>query len=97
MAKNLRLWAAYMEEPIMVHDGDILRHCDIDDLAISDGLKSKLQAWDDEYQDTFDQNDPLGSDFPSNESAALHAKKGAELAQLLQGELGDEYAVEYKI
>ena len=96
MAKKLRLWAAYLEEPIMVKGDDIFRHKEINDLLLSEELKSKLRDWDDEYQNNFDQNDPLGSDFPSSEAADLHAQTGMELAQLLQEELGGEYVVEYK-
>lgn len=96
MAKTLRLWAAYMEEAIMVKGDDIFRHQDIDDLPVSAELKSKLRDWDDEYQNTLDQNDPLGSGFPSSKDEHLHNQTGAELSQLLQAELGAAYNVKYR-
>lgn len=97
MVKKLRFWAAYMEEPIMVKDDDIFHHKVIEDLSISDELKNKLRAWDDEYQNTLDLGYPPDSSFPTTELAVQHAQRGRELAERLQEELGDDYLVEYKI
>lgn len=97
MAKiPLRLWAAYMEEPIMVKETDIFSHCDVQTLPISDDLKEAIQAWDDEYQSTFDSAYPPDSGFSSPYAQAAHTRQGAELAERLQMELGDAYSVEYR-
>ncbi|PRA85915.1 hypothetical protein CQ054_10630 [Ochrobactrum sp. MYb29] len=93
----LRLWAAYMEEPVTVKKTDIFSHCDVQSLPISDELKEAIQAWDDEYQSTFDSGYPPDSAFKSQASEATHTKQGAELAERLQAELGEAYSVEFKI
>lgn len=89
---SLRLWAAYMEEPIMVKVTDIFPHCDVKSLAISDSLKEAIQAWNDRYQSTY----PPDSGFESPDAEAAHFRYGAELAVRLQTELGEAYSVEFR-
>lgn len=85
-----------MEEPIMIKDGDIFRHCDIQKLNCSDALKREIQTWDDEYQDTFNSEYPPDSCFDTLDAEKAHTERGAIIAERLQGELGDAYLVEYR-
>ncbi len=92
---ELRFRAGYMEEPIMIKGTDIFYHCDVKELPISDDLKEAIQAWDDEYQGTLDSHYPPDSAFKSPEAKTAHTRKGAELAERLQAELGEAYNVKY--
>ena len=92
----VRFSTAYMEDPIMVKDSDIFHHYDVQSLPISDNLKNAIQAWDREYQATFDRDYPPDSGFASPDLEAAHSIKGAELAERLQTELGERYFVEYE-
>jgi hypothetical protein len=85
-----------MEEPIMIKDSDIFHHYAVQDLPISDELKSALNSWDEEYQSTFDSAYPPDSGFASIDLERAHVERGRELAERLQAELGDGYLVEYK-
>ncbi|WP_273795281.1 hypothetical protein [Brucella intermedia] len=80
----------------MVKETDIFSHCDVNSLPISDDLKEAIEAWDDEYQSTFDSGYPPDSGFISPDLEAAHKRQGAKLAERLQEELGDYYSVEYK-
>ncbi len=93
---ELQLHAAYMEEPLIVEGADFFYHCDVKKLPISDDLKEAIQAWDDEYQGTLDRNYPPDSAFKSPDAETAHTRKGAELAERLQAELGEAYSVKYK-
>lgn len=93
---HVRMWAGYMEEPLMFKETDIFKHKDVNELDISADLKADIQAWDDEYQDTLDHSDPLSSGFSSEELKNDHGQRGAQLSVRLQEELGNEYQVEFK-
>lgn len=80
----------------MVKETDIFSHREVNSLPISDDLKEAIQAWDDEYQSTFDSGYPPDSGFISSDLEAAHKRQGAKLAERLQEELGDYYSVEYK-
>jgi hypothetical protein len=58
-------------------------------------LKEAIQSWDDEYQSTLDSHYPPDSAFESLDAEAAHTRKGAELAERLQAELGEAYSVKY--
>jgi len=66
-----------------------------DKLPISSALKEKLSKWDQEYQLTFNEEYPPNSGFKTSQDQVRHNRVGNELAQRLQGELGEEYLVEY--
>ena len=68
---------------------------DIDELPISQKLKVKISAWDDEYQATFDSEYPPDSGFGSPEEKRRHVAEGQKLASELQQELGGNYIIEY--
>lgn len=93
---SVKFQAAYMEEPVMMKDSDIFHHVDTKYLKVSAELRDAIQAWDDEYQNTLDQNYPPDSAFPSLEADIAHNEKGRLLARALQEELGEGYLVNFK-
>ena len=94
---NIRLALEYLAPPIFCSDKERMGHIELDDLTISENLKSAIQAWDDKYQATLDHDYPPDSCFKTPEEAQKHVQEGHELAVRLQQELGDGYKVEYLI
>lgn len=92
---QVKLWAAFYADPVSIKDSDIFNYSDLSELNISDELKEAMQAWDDEYQATFDGDYPPNSGFASSDLEATHFAKGEELAKRLQAELGEGYSVKY--
>lgn len=86
----------YMEEPVMMRDSGGFRYLDAKDLNVSSKLKEELQDWNDQYQNTLDHDDPMGSGFSEPQLEKAHVERGAELAKRLQEELGDGCLVDYK-
>lgn len=70
-------------------------HREVTSLPLSADLQNQFLEWDEEYQDTFNQSDPLASCFASQQAEKDHALRGRNLAQRLQDELGDDYEVDY--
>lgn len=93
---SVRLWAAYLEEPVTMRDYGRLAHFEVKSLPISTALQEDLLAWDEQYQNTFDSEYPPDSDFESSDLRDAHNKQGIELSARLQDELGTEYEVEFK-
>lgn len=93
---TLRLAKEYLAGPVFCPDSEKMGHIDVEDLPVSEQLKRAIQAWDSQYQSTFDDEYPPDSGFISPELEAAHERQGAELAERLQEELGDGYSVEYK-
>lgn len=63
----------------MIKEADIFKHREVDELDISDDLKNKIQTWDEEFQNTFDHNDPLGSGFAIEKLRDEHSQRGMQL------------------
>lgn len=93
---SVRLWAAYLEEPVTMRNAGKLAHFEVRNLPISTALQSELLVWDEEYQNTFDSEYPPDSDFKSSDLRDAHNERGMELSAKLQDELGTEYEVEFK-
>lgn len=70
-------------------------HVDVDDLPLSQELKSKIIEWDGKYQSTFNSDYPPDSGFTSSEAKLQHASEGEQLAKSIQQELEGSYTVEY--
>lgn len=92
---KLRLANEYLAGPIFCPDPERMGHIDIDDLPLSQELKAKISAWDNEYQATLNSDYPPDSGFSSPEAERRHIAVGQRLAQRLQQELGDSYTIEY--
>lgn len=92
----LRLANEFFAPPIFCPDPDRMGHVAVDELPVSDSLKSALKAWDAAYQSTYNDSYPPDSGFHSSELQEAHRKRGEELADLLQAELGDMFRIEYQ-
>jgi len=85
----------YMAPPIFCRDVDEMGHIEISELPVSEKLKQEIQAWDAEYQATFDSTYPPDSSFKNEDAKNAHAAAGVRLAERLQAELGPAYSIEY--
>lgn len=92
---RLRLASEYLAGPIFCPELDKMGHVDVDELPLSQELKAKINAWDSEYQATFNSDYPPDSGFSSPEAKLRHVAEGEQLAKKIQQELGGSYAVEY--
>ena len=95
LKKKVRFQAAYMEEPIMIKDGDIFHHYDVRVLGLSCALQRAIQDWDEKYQATLDSEYPPDSRFETPEAEKAHIVEGLKLAELLQKELGAAFVVKH--
>lgn len=93
---SVRISAAFMEEPVMMNNGDIYHHVETNDLDISSDLKRAVSLWDTAYQRAFNDDYPPDSAFPSAQEEEAHAAEGRRLAVALQAELGEGFVVEYR-
>jgi hypothetical protein len=94
---KLRLECEYLAWPVFCPDVASMGHVNVEDLPISEELKIEILLWDEEYQATYNSAYPPDSGFESTIHKAAHSRKGAELAERLQDELGEGYAVEYQL
>jgi hypothetical protein len=85
-----------MATPIFCLDDDKMGYWNLSDLPITQPLQDKIRDWYMAYELTFDATYPPDSKFPTPEADKKHSEIGAELAKLLQGELGSDYTVTYK-
>lgn len=86
----------FSHPPIFCPVPDRMGHVAIDELPVSDSLKFALMAWDAAYQSIYNDSYPPDSGFHSSELQDAHRKRGAELADLPQAELGDMFRIEYQ-
>ncbi|MDR6182161.1 hypothetical protein [Asaia bogorensis] len=92
----LRLANEFFASPIFCSDPSRIGHVEIDDLPVSASLKLALKAWDAAYQATYNDSYPPESGFHSSKLQEVHCKRGEELAERLQTELGDMFRIEYQ-
>lgn len=79
----------------MVKETDIYKHKDVYEIDVSDKLKADIEEWNQAYQDTFDNGNPLESGFVSAALTKEHIEQGMQLSVRLQEELGRDYKVEF--
>ncbi len=86
--------ADYFAWPVWHEGGD---PCNLDpaSLLITKPLRDRLLTWTEEYNATFDMDDPPLSGFPSPAAELAFELAGRQLAKDLQEELGSESAVRY--
>lgn len=92
---RLRLTSEYLAGPIFCPDADKMGHVDIEDLPLSQELKTRISAWDSEYHATFNSDYPPDSGFATHEAELRHIAEGEQLAKMMQQELESSYTVEY--
>lgn len=93
----IKLMADYQCFPLWEASPGAVGNIDPRDLPISEALQERLLAWASRFDRTLDMNDPAISGFENTESAEAFKKNGLELAEILQTELGAEYAVVHRI
>lgn len=93
--KKLRLSAEYGAPPIFNPTPDEMGHIDIDDLNLSSDLLIKIREWDFKFQKTFADDYPPDSGFKILDDLQQHNKVGAEIAELIQQEMGGNIFIEF--
>jgi hypothetical protein len=93
--KTFRLGAVYGAPPIFNPDVDEMGYVEPSDLQISPHLFAQLREWNAEFQQTFSDHYPPDSGFESEDERNRHNERGAELAALLQQELGARVRIEF--
>lgn len=94
--KTFRLGAVYGAPPIFNPDVDEMGYVELSDLHVSPHLLAQLVEWNREFQRTFSDDYPPDSGFNSEDDRNRHNARGAELAALLQQELGAGVRIEFK-
>lgn len=86
------LMADYGADPVWerLPDGKAGPMISIDSLPLSDGLKGRVRAW----ADRFDNITDTGCEFPSAAEEGAWAAEGRVLLELLRRELGPGFQVE---
>lgn len=93
--KTLRLSAVYGAPPIFNLDVDEMGYMEPSDLHLSSHLLARLEEWNKEFQQTFSDDYPPDSGFTSEDDRNRHNTCGAEIATLLQQELGTSVRIEF--
>jgi hypothetical protein len=93
--KIFRMRAVYGAPPIFNPDIDEMGHVELSDLHISSNLLSQINDWNVEFQKTFYDDYPPDSGFKYDEDRNRHNERGAELAFLVQQELGAEVRISF--
>ena len=89
--KQLRFGAA----PIFIPDLDRMGYIELTELKLPPTLIREIDHWNHEFQDTFCEDYPPDSGFDSLERKTQHNNRGADLAHLIQKELGGEVLVRF--
>jgi hypothetical protein len=63
--------------------------------GLSPALCAEIEAWDEEFQETFLPDDPMESGFADEAAAERWDQRGRELARRLARELGPAIPVEF--
>jgi hypothetical protein len=92
---RVKLMAEYECYPVWVGHPASVDNVPAATLPVSQELTADIEQWAEEYDATYDPDDPLSSGFPDERAESAFVAKGAALAARLQRELGSEYAVVY--
>ncbi|MGP2438630.1 hypothetical protein [Streptomyces sp. JW3] len=92
---RVKLMAEYECYPVWVGRLASMDNVPAATLPISRGLIADIGRWAEEYEATYDPDDPLSSGFSDDRAESTFVEKGTALATRLQRELGSDYAVAY--
>lgn len=92
---KLRIMPEYECYSFWVFDGTIHENTDPAETGISEDLASAIEAWEEEYEDTYVPDDPASSGFESDEAKAEFNETGRALARRVAAELGSGWEVDY--
>jgi hypothetical protein len=93
--KTLRLRAVYGAPPIFNPDVDEMGYMEPSCLHLSSHLLARLEEWNREFQQTFSDDYPPDSGFTSDADRNRHNTRGAEIAMLLQQEIGTRVRIDF--
>jgi hypothetical protein len=95
MTKCLRFGVVYGAPPVFNPEIDEMGYVDLDDLHLPSKLLARIKKWNDEFQLTFFDDYPPDSGFKTTSDLEQHNSVGAELAELIQKELGSDVLIEF--
>ena len=94
MAIRIKLWADYGSYPIW--GVDEIDNIAPEELPLSQQTIDRLNAWQDAYDQTLNQDYPPLSDFSSPQAKRNFEREGINLWQKLRVELAPDYEVFYQ-
>ncbi|MEV6133332.1 hypothetical protein AB0M05_42140 [Streptomyces violaceusniger] len=95
MKRTARLSAEYECYPVWVMAKQGLDNVPPDSLPLSKQLIEDLNRWGDEYEATYNRDDPIASGFSSEEAEHSFVERGHRLARRLRDELDETWRVSY--
>ncbi|WP_345505493.1 hypothetical protein [Terrabacter aeriphilus] len=91
-AAVLRVFPDHTADPVWVDTGMV----DLDTLAVSDWLRDELRAWARDWEELMGVREHRYA-VVDDSAYRVWRRRGWELSQRLQAELGDDYAVAYTV
>ncbi|EXU62615.1 hypothetical protein Z951_40395 [Streptomyces sp. PRh5] len=95
MKRTVRLSADYECYPVWVITEQGLENVAPDSLPLSKRLIEDLDRWGDEYEATYNRDDPITSGFASKAAEQDFVERGNGLAHRLRDELDETWHVSY--
>ncbi|GLV73986.1 MULTISPECIES: hypothetical protein [Streptomyces] len=95
MKRTVRLSAEYECYPVWVITEQGLDNVAPDSLPLSKQLIEDLNRWGDEYEATYNRDDPITSGFTSEAAEQRFVERGHRLARRLRDELDGTWCVSY--
>ncbi|MES4902375.1 MULTISPECIES: hypothetical protein [unclassified Streptomyces] len=95
MKRTVRLAADYECYPVWVVTEREVDNVAPESLPLSGKLAQDLDRWGDEYDATYNRDDPAASGFTSEEAEKSFAEQGQRLARRLRDELDETWIVSY--
>ncbi|WP_075002083.1 hypothetical protein [Streptomyces qinglanensis] len=95
MTKTIRLAAEYECHPLWTSSDSGEENFAPSDLPISGQLSEDIEHWAEDYESTYDRDDPARSGFSTPEAEKGFTEEGLKLAHRLSRELAGEWVVKY--
>ncbi|MEU7243777.1 hypothetical protein [Streptomyces sparsogenes] len=95
MKRTVRLAADYECHPVWIIAAREVDNVAPYPLPITSQLAEDLDRWSDEYEATYNRDDPAASGFTSKEAEQSFAERGLRLAHRLRDELDETWHVSY--
>ncbi len=78
-------------------DDSVFENIDPKSLNISDDLFDKINNWEDEFENTFNSEDPSKSGFPDKDAEISHELKGVQIWKQLINEIDFAEVIFYSL
>ncbi|MEU5027167.1 hypothetical protein [Streptomyces milbemycinicus] len=95
MKRTVRLYTDYECYPVWIVSEEGLDNVAPDSLPLSRQLIEDLDRWGDEYESTYNREDPAASGFTSEGAKRSFFERGKGLARRLRDELDETWGVSY--